>query len=102
MHSLIREHAAELGRLCAKYNVQRLDLFGSATGEGFDPAESDLDFLVEFQDIELDQYAECYFGLLEALQALFQRPVDLVMASAIKNPYFLRSIASQRVMLYAA
>jgi len=47
-------------------------------------------------------YADSYFGLLEALEQLFNRPVDLVVASAIKNPYFRESIERTRVLLYAA
>ena len=46
--------------------------------------------------------ADRYFGLLEALEALFGRPVDLVMTAAIKNPYFLQGIEPSRTLLYAA
>ena len=87
----IEERADELRRLCLHYEVRRLDLFGSAATGRDDPEESDLDFLVEFQPAALDAYADAYFGLLEALGRLFGRPVDLVVESAIKNPYFLQS-----------
>jgi len=33
---------------------------------------------------------------------LFGRNVDLVETGAIRNPYFLRAIAKDRVVLYAA
>ena len=48
------------------------------------------------------EYADTYFGLLEGLQELFKRNVDLVMISAVKNPYFLESIERSRTLLYAA
>jgi predicted nucleotidyltransferase len=51
MHHLIETKRAELVRLCMQYHVRRLELFGSATGEHFDPDTSDLDFLVEFHDL---------------------------------------------------
>jgi len=102
MNPLIEAHRSELIDLCRRFRVRRLELFGSATRDHFDPETSDLDFLVEFQDLEPTAYADAYFGLLESLEKLFQRSVDLVMISAIKNPYFLRSIEQSRTSLYAA
>ena len=98
----IEERADELRRLCLHYEVRRLDLFGSAATGRDDPEESDLDFLVEFQPAALDAYADAYFGLLEALGRLFGRPVDLVVGSAIKNPYFLQSVEQTRTPVYEA
>jgi uncharacterized protein len=46
--------------------------------------------------------ARCYFAFLFALQNLFGRDVDLVETAAVQNPYFLQSIAKDRVLLYAA
>jgi len=82
--------------------VQRIELFGSAAGSSFDPDKSDLDFLVTFQELGFNQYADAYFGVLEDLQRLFQRPVDLVVDSAIQNPYFRQAVESTRILIYAA
>lgn len=101
MQSFIEAKQHELTSLCRRYHVRRLELFGSAT-EGFDPDTSDLDFLVEFEELEPPAFADAYFGLQESLSALFQRPVDLVSPAAIRNPYFLRSIERSRALLYAA
>jgi hypothetical protein len=65
-------------------------------------AKSDLDFLVSFEDVDLDQYADVYFGLLEDLRAVFQRPVDIVMDSAIRNPHFREAVDSTRTLIYEA
>ena len=102
MVAIIESNRAELNRLCARYHVGRLELFGSAAGGRFDLASSDLDFLVEFRDVPLGQHADCYFGLLEALESLFGRRIDLVEAKAIDNPYFLAGIGPEREVLYAA
>ena len=102
MIPVIEERADELRRLCLHYGVRRLDLFGSAATGPYDPEESDLDFLVEFQPAALDTYADAYFGLLEDLGRLFGRPVDLVVESAIKNPYFLQSVEQTRTPVYEA
>ncbi len=101
MHRLIEEKRQELERVCRHRRVHRIELFGSAARPDFDPAHSDLDFLVTFQELDLDQYADAYFGLLEDLQALFHRPVDLVVASAIQNPYFRQAVESTRQLVYA-
>ena len=73
MIPVVAERADEVKRICPRYNVSRLDLFGSgATGE-HRPDESDLDFLVEFQPEVFETYADSYFGLLESLERLFGR-----------------------------
>jgi uncharacterized protein len=64
---------------------RRIELFGSATGAGFEASHSDLDFLVTFQELEFNQYADAYFGLLEDLQALFERPVDWWLAPPFRT-----------------
>ena len=101
MNRVIEEKRLALETLCRRHRVQRIELFGSATGKDFDPEGSDLDFLVCFQELGADEYADAYFGLLEDLQALFQRPVDLVVDSAIQNPYFRQAVDSTRTLLYA-
>ena len=102
MIALVESKRAELARLCERYHVRRLELFGSASAEGFDATRSDLDFLVEFHDVPEGEHANCYFGLLEALETLFERPLDLVEVKAIDNPYFLAAIERTRKVLYAA
>jgi hypothetical protein len=83
--------------------VRRLEVFGSAlTEESFHSQRSDIDFLVEFLPLKQGEYADTYFGLLEALEELFVTHVDLVMVGAIKNPYFLESVNRNRTVLYAA
>ena len=103
MNHLIKEKMEGIRTLCAKYRVSRLDLFGSAaTDEHFDSDASDLDFLVEFLSLGEGEYADAYFGLLEGLEELFGKSVDLVVERAVRNPYFRESIDKKRVVLYAA
>ena len=103
MIGLIEKHYEELKHLCERYNVERLEVFGSALKqETFDPEKSDLDFLVEFLPLQAGRRADAYFGLLEAIEKLFDRHIDLVMPRAIKNPYFLESINRARKVLYAS
>jgi hypothetical protein len=99
--ALIESRRAEIAEICARFGVRRLELFGSAATGAFDAARSDFDFLVEFGDRHIKPL-EQYFGLKEALEALFARPVDLVEAGASSNRYFLESVNKSRRLLYAA
>lgn len=102
MQPFIEERQRELAELCERFGVRRLELFGSAVGKRFDPESSDLDFLVDFDPAPHGLLADRYLGLLEALETLFGKPVDLVMIGAVKNPYFLEGIEPSRTLLYAA
>ena len=102
MAPIVEAKRRELIELCGRYHVRRLDLFGSATSDAFDPAHSDLDFLVEFLPLQLGEHFDAYFGLLEGLQELFGRPIDLVEAQAMRNPYFIRRVNESRTPIYAA
>jgi hypothetical protein len=98
----LKDRAQELGRLCRRFRVKRLDVFGSASTGNFDPLTSDLDFLVVFESMQPKEHADVYFGLLAELQELFSRNIDLVELEAINNPYFLEQVEESRSVLYAA
>jgi len=68
----------------------------------FDPEKSDLDFAVEFPSMSPSEHSEVYFGLLEDLETLFARKVDLVEISAVRNPYLRRKFEERQETLYAA
>jgi predicted nucleotidyltransferase len=102
VESLIDQKREQPAQLCRQYGVKRLAVFGSALRADFDSEHSDLDFLVEFQPLPPGGYADTYFGLLEDLERLFGRRVDLVVESAIKNPYFRESVTRSQALLYAA
>jgi uncharacterized protein len=78
----ISVHQRELEALCRRFYVRRLDVFGSAARGDFDPARSDLDFLVEFAALEEDLAR--FLDFKEALEALLARRVDLVDRKAIE------------------
>jgi len=102
MSPAIDERRTEIEALCRRYYVRRLELFGSAATGQEREGSSDLDFLVEFESLPPGGHADAYFGLLESLVGLFGRPVDLVVASAIRNPYFLQAVERTKTLVYAA
>ena len=90
-----------LSGVCGRFHVRRLDVFGSAaTGVGFDTARSDVDVLVTFEPLPPAAYAEAWFGLREALQTLWGRPVDLLTEAALDNPYLRRRVEAERQTVF--
>jgi uncharacterized protein len=102
MNAVLAPYQDAIEALCRQYHVRRLELFGSAATGRFRPDESDFDFLVQFEPVPPGTYANRYFGLLEALQDLLGRPVDLIAAETIENPYLRESIEESKVLVYAA
>jgi predicted nucleotidyltransferase len=89
-----------LRKLCQRFRVERLYLFGSGANGRFDSERSDLDFLVTLEQQPAAEYAENYLGLANGLEQLFHCPVDLVTESSIRNRYFREAIHAQRELLY--
>jgi predicted nucleotidyltransferase len=102
MPALIEDKRDDIEALCRRYGVKRLDVFGSAIRDDFDPDRSDVDLLVEFEPHPGSNMFHVYMDLRDALARLLGRPVDLVMASAVRNPYVRASIEATREPVYAA
>lgn len=97
----LKVNRTQLAKLCRRYGVSRLEIFGSASRPDFNPGQSDLDFLVNFDRNASTLGAfDRYFGLKEELEELFQRPVDLIEEEAIQNPYFRRAVEQDKVLVY--
>ncbi len=101
MLALITDRADAIRELCRGFHVLQLDVFGSATRQDFGPS-SDIDFVVEFEPMPPVASAHAYFGLLEGLEILFERRIDLVTWDAVVNPYFRERLEASRECVYAA
>lgn len=103
MHHLIENRDNEIAELCRHYHVRRLDLFGSAArGTDFDPDSSDIDLLIDYEPAQAPPSLSEFLELRDAFAALFDRRVDLVMASGERNPFIREDIDRSRETLYAA
>jgi len=97
---LIKKNLEQIKTLCKEHKVDSFALFGSAANGDFDNS-SDIDFLVNFsKSIELLDYADNYFKLLESLENLFERPIDLVSEKSLKNPILIQEINKSKIPLY--
>jgi predicted nucleotidyltransferase len=97
--NIIQENSDAIQELCHKHHVKSLVVFGSVLTEQFNP-ESDVDFLVEFEGMDLASYADNYFNLKEALENLLSRSIDLLEKQAVQNPYLMQSIEQNQSLIY--
>ena len=97
--NIVDQNIDRLKRLCEKYKVVKLYAFGSVISNRFNK-ESDIDFLVTFDKIDLEDYADNYFDLKFSLEDLFKRNIDLLEEKAIKNPFFKKTIDNSKELIY--
>ena len=77
-----KNYQNEIDKICQKYQVKSLTVFGGALSDKFDES-SDIDFLLELETSEGG--IKRYMNIKFELERLFTRPVDLIMPKAIKN-----------------
>lgn len=97
--NVVNENISKIHILCSKHKVTKLFVFGSVLTKNFKP-ESDIDFVVDFKDVNLMDYADNYFDLKFGLEKIFNRQVDLLEQKAVRNPYLLKSIESSKELIY--
>ena len=86
-------------KLCETHKVKSLYAFGSVLTDSFNK-ESDIDLIVDFSNVEVEDYADNYFDFKFSLEDILKRPIDLLEEKAIKNPYFRQSVYQQRQLVY--
>ncbi len=62
--------------------------------------ESDIDLIVDFSNIDVEDYADNYFDFKFSLQEILNRTIDLLEEKAIKNPYFKQTVTKQKQLIY--
>jgi hypothetical protein len=97
--NLINRNIEVINELCKRYKVRKLFVFGSVLTKKFKKT-SDVDLVVDFQEVDLYDYADNYFDFKDSLERLFKREVDLLEDKAIKNPYLRQSIDSSKQLIY--
>jgi predicted nucleotidyltransferase len=95
----LHQYMADISSLCNRHKVKTLYAFGSVLTDKFNK-DSDVDLIVDFQEIPVEDYADNYFDLKFSLQDILNRPIDLLEEQAIKNPYFRKGIEQQKQLVY--
>ena len=97
--NFLTRYREQINELCRIHKVKSLYAFGSVLNEKFN-SDSDIDLIVDFSEVNIEEYADNYFELKFTLQKIFKRPIDLLEAQAIKNPFFKKKIDSQKELIY--
>ena len=77
--NLLEKYKSQLISLCEKYNV---------------------DFVVDFKDVERKFYADNYYNFKQSLENLLNRKIDLLEKIALKNPYFIQVLNDTKKLVY--
>lgn len=96
---LINKYNNQLMKLCDKFHVIELYVFGSMATGDLKP-DSDVDLLVEFGDVDIYNYFDNYMEFKASLEKLFKREVDLLEKQTLKNPILIKSINRNKRKLY--
>jgi predicted nucleotidyltransferase len=95
----LEKYTPDIIQLCKTHKVKKLYAFGSVLTDKFNE-KSDVDLLVDFTNMVVEDYAGNYFDFKFLLQDLVKRPIDLLEEKALKNPYFKESVNKQRQLIY--
>ena len=97
--NLVEENIDNIYALCKQHKVDELFIFGSILTQNFNDT-SDVDFLVQFENIDIMDYFDNYMDFKEKLEDLFGRPVDLLENQAIRNPIFRKVLDREKRLVY--
>ena len=90
----------DIESIAKKWGVKEFSIFGSVLGEDF-KEDSDIDVLIQFEPDS--QYS--LFDLVdlkEELEEIFNRTVDIVEKSSIRNPFRKKEILRTARVIYVA
>lgn len=101
MQQIIKDNLESLKGLCKTYDVKTMYVFGSVCTDNFNNI-SDIDILITFKDISIENYTDNYFELHYRLEKLLNRKISLMTENSLSNPYFIESVEETKQLLYAA
>lgn len=95
----LETYSKDIIKLCETHKVKSLYAFGSILNNRFNK-ESDIDLIVDFLNVKVEDYADNYFAFKFSLEDILKKPIDLLEEKAIKNPYLKQSIDQKRKLVY--
>ena len=102
MHPIIKHNIQAIETTCKSMGVKHLYVFGSTARETDFDLSSDIDFLYAFIK-DSDGFPKAgydYFDLLNKLEEITGKKVDLVAEEKIKNSFFLNRINKEKIKVY--
>ena len=96
----IQKKLVEFLALCKSHNVKTLHAFGSSINANFNDETSDFDLLIEIETEDPILRGENLMSIWDKFEELFQRKVDLLTYSSLRNPILKRNIDSTKILIY--
>jgi predicted nucleotidyltransferase len=100
--NLIQQHIKSISELCIKHKVKELYAFGSVLDENRFNANSDVDLLIEFDNVPFDNYADNYSEFEESLVKLFGHKVDLISPKFLRNRIFIKRLNETKQKIFGS
>jgi hypothetical protein len=97
--NIIEKNIDSLIILCKQHKVRELYIFGSILTPKFNK-DSDIDMLVQFDNVDILEYADNYFDFKEKIEKLLGREIDLLENQAIRNPIFRKILDRDKKIVY--
>jgi predicted nucleotidyltransferase len=89
----------QIKQLCEELSVKSFSAFGSVLTDNFS-TDSDIDFVVDFNENDPIKYTDLYFQLKDRLEQILKRQIDLIEERGIKNSFFRKEIDGSKVVIY--
>ena len=100
MHPILEIYKKAIADICKTLRIKRMYVFGSTTKNTFTES-SDIDLLISFEDdISTEEYSDNYFILHQKLRDLFKREIDITTEKSLSNPYFIKKIDNEKLLIY--
>ncbi|OBQ55609.1 DNA polymerase subunit beta [Tamlana sp. s12] len=96
----IKYKMTEFLSLCKSHNVKTLYAFGSSVTDQFNDDSSDIDLLIEIENQDPIERGESLISIWDKFELFFQRKVDLLTDSSIRNPILKRNIDATKILIY--
>jgi len=96
MNKIITENIDKIKEYCKKYKVKELYAVGSVVSDRFSE-NSDIDLLIKFDNISIEEYTDNYFILHKLFKKIFNRKIDLITEKSLNNPFFITIVRYKTV-----
>lgn len=103
LHPIVAAHLEEIRSTSEEYGLEALEIFGSAMTDAFDPERSDVDFIVHYPEgYDYGPFGSRLFEFEERLSAILDRPAQVVMTKALRDPLFRACADQTRTVIYGS
>ena len=100
IEELINKDKITFYKLCKDHKVKSLFAFGSSVTDKFDPEKSDIDLMVEIEELDPIEKGEKIMSFWDKMEEFFKRKVDLLTNLSIRNRILRENIEATKILIY--